>query len=261
MNLCPRWVRWFELLITGPTSETISKEILQRFPLFSKLGVQLLVSTRIQEHIRTTKNNDMKSALTEHSMETSHLIDFEKSTKIGLRVVRFGRTDNGNTLLSADYRGADGVVACMYDYHAITLGFESLKESLDIEEIYCGSVGSAKEDDDWETSSHGQKTGYAEDDPLDIKVEARLSGDGKGGGDADSCEFCAFETSWRHCRLCDFLRGSDTCEFCRRRESAEWGGGTQRGGLKKSDGCEFCDRAAAERPSTIRPRAKRRRLD
>ncbi|KAL1110151.1 hypothetical protein AAG570_008228 [Ranatra chinensis] len=37
-----------------------------------------LVSTRIQEHIRATKNNDMKSAVAEHSMETGHLIDFEK---------------------------------------------------------------------------------------------------------------------------------------------------------------------------------------
>ncbi|KAL1130326.1 hypothetical protein AAG570_013264 [Ranatra chinensis] len=37
-----------------------------------------LVSTRIQEHIMATKN-DMKPAVAEHSMETGHLIDFEKT--------------------------------------------------------------------------------------------------------------------------------------------------------------------------------------
>ncbi|KAL1130331.1 hypothetical protein AAG570_013269 [Ranatra chinensis] len=38
-----------------------------------------LISTRIQEHIRATKNNDMKSAVAEHSMETGHLIDWNQS--------------------------------------------------------------------------------------------------------------------------------------------------------------------------------------
>ncbi|KAL1114834.1 hypothetical protein AAG570_007658 [Ranatra chinensis] len=38
-----------------------------------------LVLTRIQEHIRATKNNDMKLAVAEHSMETGNLMDFEKT--------------------------------------------------------------------------------------------------------------------------------------------------------------------------------------
>ncbi|KAL1139234.1 hypothetical protein AAG570_006220 [Ranatra chinensis] len=38
-----------------------------------------LISTRIQEHIRVTKYDDMKLAVAEHSMETGYQIDFEKT--------------------------------------------------------------------------------------------------------------------------------------------------------------------------------------
>ncbi|KAL1116945.1 hypothetical protein AAG570_004273 [Ranatra chinensis] len=42
-----------------------------------------LISTRMQEHINATKTNDMKSAVAEHSMETGHLIYFEKTRLLG----------------------------------------------------------------------------------------------------------------------------------------------------------------------------------
>ncbi|KAL1132597.1 hypothetical protein AAG570_010549 [Ranatra chinensis] len=47
-----------------------------------------LISIRVQEHIRATKNNDMKLAVAEHSMETCHLIEFEK-TRIVASVPRY----------------------------------------------------------------------------------------------------------------------------------------------------------------------------